>query len=500
MPTILLCMTHRSSMLRVTTSRQINEGKNKIVVCEIYLGVLIWFTIRFLAGLRILCEKVVMGASYNSEQRFPPPNCHPETRLQILEVLRRWITCTHNATSIFWLYGAAGVGKSAVAQTISEEFKTTQLAATFFFSRADPSRNHLLSFFTTISYQLATSLELGRLLQNPIQTAVCDNPGILCAGLEEQYQKLMLKPCSRLTAEQWNSLPRLIVIDGLDECTKIPSQQCLLSIIRQIKTPTSPLHLPFKFLICSRPEPRIRSAFSHPDFCSVLNRADLGDEKFESGKDITTLLRHGFGAIRQEHGPSMVHVPENWPGNDIIEQLVQKACGQFIYATTVLKYIGDHDRSPTKQLEIILGITVPPNHDSPYPDLDLLYQQILSSCPQLPLLIDVMAHILSPAGFFFDERYHNTSRAVIEGIFSLAKGEVWALLSRLHSVLFVPETDWDYIKAYHASFIDFLTDPERSKEFFVNTDKKAQNERILIYLLKIISNLVVKNQKDHFVW
>ncbi|KAE9404750.1 hypothetical protein BT96DRAFT_955525 [Gymnopus androsaceus JB14] len=260
----------------------------------------------------------IAGAFYNSEQRFPPPNCHPGTRTQVLEILRSWITDATDSTSIYWLYGAAGVGKSAVAQTISEEFAASHLAATFFFARADPSRNKLTSFFITISHQLATSPTLGPLLEYPINLSVRENPNIIHAILEEQFRDLIVLPCNSLTTEQWKSLPRLIVIDGLDECIDIGFQERLLSIIRKAKTATPPL------------------PFNHRAFHRILDCTDIG-ESFESGKDIAKFFRHGFRKIRRKHGRSMKHLPKDWPGNGVIQQLVQKACGQFIYATTVLK-------------------------------------------------------------------------------------------------------------------------------------------------------------------
>ncbi|KAE9396780.1 hypothetical protein BT96DRAFT_884510 [Gymnopus androsaceus JB14] len=475
----------RSLMLQAASTTTFTErGKSKITLVLKY------------------STKTLFRALFdNSEQRFPPPNCHRGTRTQVLEILRSWITSIADSTSIYWLYGAAGVGKSAIAQTISEEFAASHLAATFFFARADPSRNNLTSFFITISYQLATSPTLGPILKYPIDLAVRQNPSIVHAILEEQFQQLIMLPCNWLVAcrltERWKSLPRLIIIDGLDECIDIPSQERLLSIIRQAKSATPPL--PFEFLICSRPEPRIRNAFSHHEFRSILGCDDIG-ESFESAKDIFKYLKHDFGRVRREHGRSMAHVAEDWPGNGIIQQLVQRACGQFIYATTVLKYVGDHDGFPIERLEIILNITVPEDFDSPYPDLDLLYIQILSVCAQQELLLDVMAQILSPAGIFFDERYERTSTFVIEGVFSLAKGKLWSLLYRLHSVLFIPEIDDENITVRHASFIDFLTDRKRSGRYFVNTEKDAQHERVLLYLMKIISSSTIDNWKYPFKW
>ncbi|KIK61945.1 hypothetical protein GYMLUDRAFT_145432, partial [Collybiopsis luxurians FD-317 M1] len=325
-------------------------------------------------GLEILHENAVVSAAYDAEQRFPPPNCHPGTRIETLETLRNWVNNSTKANPIiYWLYGAAGVGKSAIAQTICEEFADTQLAASFFFSRADTTRNHLQHFFTTIALRLVTSHTLGPILSEYIDLIIRRNRSIVHANLERQFQELIAKPCYRLTVEQWKELPQLIVIDGLDECVDISSQERLLSIICEAKLGSM---VPFKFLICSRPEPRICNAFNHQDFHTLVTRSDLG-EAFQSSNDIAKYLCKEFDRIQQDHGPTMAHVPKDWLGKEIVQLLVQRACGQFIYATTVLKYVGNYHSLPTEQLDIILNITVPEDYDSPYPDLDLLYLQIL---------------------------------------------------------------------------------------------------------------------------
>ena len=60
-------------------------------------------------------------------------------------------------TFIMWLYGAAGAGKSAIAQTIAElceEYKI--LLASFFFFRADSLRSNSKQLVATIAHQIAT--------------------------------------------------------------------------------------------------------------------------------------------------------------------------------------------------------------------------------------------------------------------------------------------------------------------------------------------------------
>ncbi|KAF9078159.1 hypothetical protein BDP27DRAFT_1310891 [Rhodocollybia butyracea] len=430
-------------------------------------------------GLKLLYQSTVPEASYDAEQRYPPPNCHPGTRTRILELLRQWITDRSKITSIYWLYGPAGAGKSAIAQTICEEFSTCNgLAASFFFARTDPRRNNLRFFVLTIAYQIAKTL--GPLVEGWIGTIIHHSPEILEATLIKQFQQLIIDPCRRLPSDSWLALPRLIVIDGLDECIDIISQERLLSILKQLKTSSNPL--PIEFLICCRPEPRILHTFNDFDFHTVLDRIELCDN-FESDSDIAHYLQDEFQRIRRDHGPAMAHVSQSWPGKDIIHQLVQRACGQFIYAKTVIKYVGDYYCLPTEQLDIILNITVPDTHESPYPDLDLLYLQILATSREKELLLDILVFVLRPREYTGLDR--SASYSDIELFLFLPKGKLATLLFGLHSILEIPEDIHSPISIRHSSFEDFLVDPKRSDMYFVDI-----NERITLCFLENVHRVI----------
>ena len=51
--------------------------------------------------------------------RYPPPNCHPDTRKADRQIILDWIH-GESSSSLFWLYGPAGVGKTAILQAIAE--------------------------------------------------------------------------------------------------------------------------------------------------------------------------------------------------------------------------------------------------------------------------------------------------------------------------------------------------------------------------------------------
>ncbi|KAJ3858513.1 hypothetical protein EV359DRAFT_52116, partial [Lentinula novae-zelandiae] len=170
---------------------------------------------------------------------------------------------------------------------------------------------------------------------------------------------------------------------------------------------------------------------------------------------------------------------------------------QFIYATTVLKYIRDYHDLPTKWLEIIMNITAPEDFDLPYPDLDLLYMQILSMCKNRDLLLHVMGHLLKPdPGIYFDSRYEQQTTHCIEGLFFLQKGKASTLFFGLHLVLIIPEDDDKCITIRHALFVNFLTDQKQSGKYHVDIDPMTHHEQIALYLFKCIT-YSIKNPNKH---
>jgi pantothenate kinase-related protein Tda10 len=61
------------------------------------------------------------AAFHNSDELFNRPKCHPNTRLAALSKIMKWIKQEGGLnTFIMWMYGPAGAGKSAIAQTITE--------------------------------------------------------------------------------------------------------------------------------------------------------------------------------------------------------------------------------------------------------------------------------------------------------------------------------------------------------------------------------------------
>ncbi|KAF8990370.1 hypothetical protein BDQ17DRAFT_1433820 [Cyathus striatus] len=57
------------------------------------------------------------GASHDSAECADLPKCHPDTRKIVIKEIMKWVNTPDPENQIMWLNGAAGIGKSAIAQT-----------------------------------------------------------------------------------------------------------------------------------------------------------------------------------------------------------------------------------------------------------------------------------------------------------------------------------------------------------------------------------------------
>src|SRR5882757_3771030 len=213
------------------------------------------------AGIDLLLEASAPGAFHDSGERFDPPKCHEATRIHILSKIMDWIVGGVGWDGfIMWLYGPAGAGKSAIAQTIAELCHARHLLlGSFFFSRTDSKRNNAKCLIASIAYQIALSLPEAR---DAIEAAVKRNPAIFQYSIQVQLTTLILEPLSKLSETGFFSsteVPYLTIIDGLDECHDRQVQQ---HILHTVPTALQHPYVPLMFLICSRAEQHLSHVFT----------------------------------------------------------------------------------------------------------------------------------------------------------------------------------------------------------------------------------------------
>ncbi|KAF7358542.1 putative nwd2 protein [Mycena venus] len=428
------------------------------------------------AGIHILHRAIALEALYDAAESFPQPKCHPKTRMELLDNLNQWATARNSNSPILWLHGPAGAGKSAVMQTLCQRLHDNgQLGASFFFKRGHNTRGNAKMLFATLAYQLALYQHELRVL---ISQSVEQDPSALARGMDTQLSTLILEPYKLLQE------PTLLVllIDGLDECEGHDIQRQILRIIRSAFNNHC---LRFRIIIASRPEPHIRETFKEESFHGLFYSVNI-EQSFE---DIQTYLRNEFSRICREH-PTMRNIPTLWPSPEILEMLVRKSSGYFIYASTVIKFIDDEYSRPSKQLDIIRNLA-PHDFESPFKALDQLYIQILSTVPARhhPHLCDILSVIINyPAKITVEE---------IDDTLGLEPGQVSLILRALHSLLKLP-SDQDHnrqLGVHHASFLDFLKSEERSSNFHVGSAQhRAKLARSILHALAYAYDNPEKNR------
>ena len=380
------------------------------------------------------------------------------------------------------MYGPAGAGKSAIAHTIAEMCsKTGTLAASFFCAHSISGRNEKTFVITTIVSQLIVAIPE---MREHVGNALHEDQSLLSRSLEAQLEALIVKPLevarSQADAREIDFLqsrPKLIILDGLDECGDHRS------VLQVILAAVNRHNLPFSFLIASRPEQKIREAFDEFTVVLITMRLVL-DNKYLPDEDIRTFLMSRFRDIKQRH-PSHTTLPP-WPSKLDIERLVQKSSGQFIYASTVIKFIDSHCHWPPDRLNIIFGI-LPRGKTTPFAEMDALYSLILTqtaASDSVEKILDIFTVLL-----FLRTSHTDWKRTVpfLESFLSYRTGEVFTILSDLHSIISIPAQDQQdmALEFFHASLGDFLTDRSRCGDTFF-LDPGISHRKIATWMMNKI--------------
>ncbi|KAK7033725.1 hypothetical protein R3P38DRAFT_3498150 [Favolaschia claudopus] len=259
----------------------------------------------------------------SGESRHRPP-CHKDTRKEYLDRLDAW-SCAIKDSKPLWMHGLAGTGKSAIAQSFCEQLRARScLGGGFFLKRGHPSCGNAQKLFPTLAYQLATVCPQFKAALAP---RVANDPALVGKSLSIQLQTLILEPY-RDAAPHHHFV---MVIDGLDECDGEDLQQEIMCCVMDAHS------VGLCFLVVSRPESHILTAVPPMSFDQLGIRGSF--------PDIRRYLVDEFERIRTTH-EAMLKVIHPWPGYDLINTLVEKSSGHFIYAATIIRFIEDRDRNP----------------------------------------------------------------------------------------------------------------------------------------------------------
>jgi len=415
------------------------------------------------SGLDILGKNSALGAIYSSleRQQLDAPKCHPNTRTAVINNIIDWILGIIDSEAlILWLYGAAGAGKSAIAHSLAKICENCGwLVASFFFWKTASERNNAERFVATIAHQVALAIPAARDL---IGAVVEYNPFIFEQSVDVQLTKLIIEPLHQLCSKglMFDIYPLVIILDGLDECQGTSIQS---GLIKSLAASFRDSPLLIRILIASRPEVNLQTTFNSPSIQPHLSQLALSGE-YSPDEDIYLFLEDSFKKIKREH-PLASYIPAFWPSAHILRDLTRRSSGQFIFASTMVKYVGGAPHQlPHRRLDVIRRLQPPKSEkDMPYAELDSLYHHVLGNVDDIEAVKQALGVLIVLNPILMSSSINSTE--IMDDWLFWQPGETEACLSQLASLI---ECDVKgYISILHASLSDFLLDRSRSRRFYL---------------------------------
>lgn len=428
-----------------------------------------------------------------------PRRCLHKTRENILAEISGWANASagDHSQHIFLLTGVAGSGKSAIAHTVASQFKgedkedeedeeddededeetdhaaadesvkekdkdkdevaageeqsrvSGRLGASFAFDRQDPTRrsHHLFPHVARLlsDHGEAMKKALAKIIASDAELARTED-------IRTQFQRFIAKPLKGLTIVQ----PILIVIDAVDEIldgspATAGALDTLLSTLKEGMTRLPPN---IRFLITSRPEPRVMRIFENNP--GVLIR-DISDDP-STEADILSYSRMRLHELKDR--PS-AHIDDS-----CCQTIARMSQGLFQWASVVCNEMTDEKcLSPFTTYELLTAGTA-----GNAGLLDGLYTTVLSNNFAVDST-DTMNQFATVMSFILALREPLPTTAVRElwQAWGGADAEVLeAVLKRVRSLLVGYKDEQRPLQPSHTSFVDFLVDPSRSGRFAVS--------------------------------
>ncbi|KAH0548099.1 hypothetical protein GP486_008168, partial [Trichoglossum hirsutum] len=246
-----------------------------------------------------------------------------------------------------------------------------------------------------------------------------------------------------------------------------------------------------RVFITSRPDIPVGLGFSlapdldHQDF--ILH--DISRPTVDN--DISTYLQHTLTDIRRK-----CTFDEEWPGDEALRYLVQKAAGLFIWAATACRFIdeGDASFSSDRLLDILEGDS---SDIEPEEELNIIYTKVLDNSTSARLeqhekdkAYAILREALGAVVILFSPLpCHSLAR-----LLNIPEQKVGAMLGGLHSILDIPKDPTRSVRLHHPSLRDFLLNPQRCRDPHFWVDEKNTHEAFADHCIQLMSQKL--NKKD----
>jgi NACHT domain len=382
----------------------------------------------------------------NALSYYEGRSCMKDTRKSILDHIVAWAepplensnesngSTRHN---MFWLYGSPGLGKTSIANSLCQRLHATgNLGGSFFCRRDDPVLCDPNRVMPTLLYRLAWMWNPFRDL---VVQALREDPNLNpdwtgCALLLKHLYSLDDRPQTAL----------VLVIDALDESGEPQPRARLLKCLAELCTRVNWL----KIVVTSRPEHDISSFFQTLE----PMRQDLSKDT-QAHQDIRNFARYRMDLLANQY-----HLPNDWPGESRLEQIVTRSGGLFIFVETLYQFLDD----PNAELllnEVLSGMLGEANSE-----LHKLYSTAIATrigrrVGDFRLFVHALVAVAT---------HRSLPDKSLASLIGLDPGVISSWVDGLSSLLYRDMSENGGIRARHLSVIEFLTGPTCPLEFRVD--------------------------------
>ena len=294
-------------------------------------------------------------------------------------------------------------------------------------------------------------------------------------------EKLIVQPLAE------SGISIVIVIDALDECKDDKPASAILFVLGRFVAEIPNV----KFFVTGRPEPHIREGFRLLLLAKVTDvfvLHDVGSSQVNS--DIRLFFKHRFLDLKGRRCGL-----EDWPTEQQLDLLCQRAAGLFVFAMATIRFIDQKNANPKKQLGRLLqslesgfeGRTKLREDKT----LDSLYMSILQEAfddydpedgPDVRSVLGSLILATNPL-----------STSAIATILGFIARDVSPLLSSAHSLLILKDDIDHPVRPFHKSFPDFIVDPTRCTNPRFRVCPSEQHAILLVGCLDLMNRTLKRN-------
>jgi hypothetical protein len=378
--------------------------------------------------------------------------CADDTREDIIQEIETWVENTESRSSVYWIRGKMGTGKTTIVRTVADRLEGQGLLGCAYFVSRDGASTDPRRMIQTIAFELANTFE-------GLRSIIC--AGI--TGLRDLHSALLVRMVHALITEPIQVLvqkgpPVVLIFDDLPRAFKRHDTD--MKVIMSTLVFDLP---PGAKLIITGVEDgttKLLSKLLPPAMCKtyILHQHSL----VTVSRDVNNFYLQQFRAILGDR-PSTND--QKWLSSTIC-YLTDQTGHLFLFASIVARYVNADMHNPFERLKEVAATLQKPldTTSAVFEPLDVIYKLLLDEATIDGLNkhhAQVHAQLKSLLGCIVVSNGELSLKELAQAL-HLDEKLLKRYADTLSSILIVAhDGDHTYVRPFHPSLADFLLDVRR---------------------------------------